>query len=67
MNNTDREILDKLQLDITEIKQMMRRIMYSLIKENYPTDINHIPYEPIKKDRNPFEPIFWKEKDLYQE
>ena len=57
MNKADREILDKLQLDITEIKQMLKRIMHSLVKENYPTDINPIPYEPI----------LWKEKDLYQE
>ena len=67
MNKADREILDKLQLDITEIKQMLKRIMHSLVKENYHTNRNPDPYEPFKRDRNPFEPILWKEKDLYQE
>lgn len=67
MNKADREILDKLQLDITEIKQILKRIMYSVVREKYNTDRNPNPYEPIERDTNPFGPRLWKERDIYQD
>jgi len=64
MNQRDREILDKLQSEITELKDMVERIMIRIgIGEKYKPE----PFTPHPlRERKPFEPVFMKEREYYK-
>ena len=63
MNQRDREILDRLQSEITELKDMVERIMIRIgIGEKYKPE----PFTPHPlRERKPFEPVFMKERKYY--
>jgi hypothetical protein len=67
MNKSDREMLLEFKQEIAELTKLVKEISFALGLNYKPSKTEPEPYDnrPSKRRRNPYEPIFLKEREYF--
>lgn len=65
MNKSDREMMLEIKDEIAELTKLVKELSLLLGYNKYPKMDEPEPYNPPRKKRSPFEPIFYKEREYF--